>query len=235
MKSDDCYLSTINNNNLIGGSKMHTIKDVGIIKVDCYNNIYRWIPSDRRLISDFLPEGPGWAPEHYITFIRVVEDYCYIKPSGVIHLDGWNDNNDPYNLAIRETIDPKKMFVKNPDNVFKYEFVYNGFFQESISRVISIPRCQVCGIPIAEYLGFDVTSESDVYNDVCPNCNNETLGMIDCILPKVTNHVREVSDNLAIDYNRGLSVEHLFQKYKHIPDLKKVISSSINTVKRSII
>lgn len=211
---------------------MSIIKDIGLVNVDCYNNIYRWLPFDRKLISDFLPDGPGWVPEHYITYIRTLDDYAYLRPSEIYHCDGQNDNNNPYNLVSRDgSIKPSKLLIKDPNDTFEYEFVYNGFLQNTMSRIIAIPRCRICGIPIIEHLGFDTKTESDIFHDVCMNCNNETLGMIDCILPKVTNYAREISDNIAIDYNRGLSIKDLFQKYKHIPNIEHVMADSIDMSK----
>lgn len=211
---------------------MTEVKDVGLLSIDRFGYLYRWVPEDRRMHSVTLPSGPGWVPEHYLTLINTYDIGSQLTnlPANLFtHADRLKMNNTPDNIILKDFVhnlldsdtleeladldgDDKIPRIKK----IEYEYVYIGLLQDQILPILKIDRCPLCGLPIEKH-----TSSESYMCDVCfYNSRNEYEFLN-------TRSDLPIEHNLLNDYNRGLSIELLQKKYPSVPliDIKILTGS----------
>jgi len=202
------------------------MKDVGIIDIDSYGFIYRWWPHDRSNLSDYFRSGPGWVPEHYVSYVKNYEDGGYIHPKHLIHVDKIRTNNNPDNLRIpigfKEPCNPEVELFATSEALPEYEYVYCGHLQQTTRPIVKISRCIVCGLPT-----FDKYIHCEDEIEVCQDCFWEHLEFWeewDYWKRKDPTRLREVlelvdptdsvENNIKRDHSRGYTTPQLIEKYK---------------------
>lgn len=214
---------------------MEKISDIGIIDIDDCGYINRWFPLDRnKHLSNFLPLGPGWVPEHYLSFIINFQDGGFLPPNYFIHMDNNKGNNQPENVDVVKCIKDKyQLYLPNDElDIYhkqkrispnKSQYVYGGFYQDKIIKVPNITRCSICGMPT-----FGEPYHSQYIDDVdlCPDCYRDFYIDEDdfCKICLLTDKDNDPINNIYIDFNRGLSIPQIRNKYKNTKDLEKMIS-----------
>lgn len=214
--------------------------DIGIIEIDSYGFINRWYPADRKkFISDHLPPGPGWVPEHYISFISNFCDGAWVPPKYFIHTDKNNKNNQPENISIVHHVSDNSFFDNIRDltdfgiprqekEKFETDFVLGGFYQEKIYAIPKINRCELCGMPL-----FGHPYQTDYMDhSLCIDCYRDYYSEEDskCDMCLLTDTSYDPIYNIFIDYHRGLTKHQLMKKYNNA-DLIEVMLNNPNLFK----
>jgi len=205
---------------------MEKVRDIGVVDIDNLGYLNRWYGGDRKkCISDHLPEGPGWVPEHYVSYICNFADGAWIPPKFLTHHDGVILNNDPTNIRLPKIFkDPteEEYGEFRPDSKStlshrNFEKILGGFYQNKTLIIPKIKRCGICGIPIfGEPYGSGC-----VDMDLCTDCYRDFYIDEDEVvqLTLLTSPDNDLIDNLYIDHMRGLDFDNLHIKYKNFPNV----------------